>query len=148
MAAQQILGIVSKNPKEAIVHNIWIAILPQLKLWLEASGKHKQKIKLELIFKSEEMTTFSLLSEVSQHDEFKVGQFVEIDNINRRTGIEQQSLTQRILHAEKAIKPILLDAIASKRSPKHVSKVRIVIGTGVCRWVEKISGVEAVATED
>lgn len=148
MAAQQILGIVSKNPKEAIVHNIWIAILPKIKLWLEASGKHKQKIKLELIFKVEEMTTFSLLSEVSQHDEFRVGQFVEIDNINRRSGVEQQSLTQRVLHAEKAIKPILLDALASKRSPKHISKVRIVISTGVCRWVEKISGVEAASVDN
>lgn len=147
MAAQNIVGIVQKNPKEAIVHNIWIAIFPKIKAWLETSGKHKQKIKLEFIFKSEDMTSFSLLSEVSQHDEFRVGALVEIDT-SRRTGLEQRSLTQRLEHAERSIKPIILEALAAKTSPRRSLKIRVSIGAGVCRWVEKIYGVETSTCDD
>lgn len=141
------MGIVQKNPKEAIVHNIWIAILPKIKDWLEASGKHKQKVKLELIFKSEDLTTFSLLSDVSQHDEFRVGTLVGID-ISRRTGLERMSLVRRLEHAEKSIKPIILEILSAKRSPKRSLKIRVSIGSGVCRWIEKIYGVEISDFDD
>lgn len=147
MATQTIVGIVQKNPKEAIVHNIWIAILPKIKDWLKTSGEHKQKIKIELIFKSEDPTNFSLVSEVSQHDEFRVGSLVGVD-ASKRTGLEQMSLSRRLEHAEKSIKPIILETLAAKRSPKRSLKIRVSIGAGVCRWIEKIYGVETSDFDD
>jgi len=147
VVTQSIVGIVQKNPKEAIVHNIWIAILPKIKDWLETSGKHKQKVKIELIFKSEDLTSFSLVSEVSQHDEFRIGTLVGVD-ISKRTGLEQMSLTQRLEHAEKSIKPIILETLATKRATNRSLKIRVSIGAGVCRWIEKSYGVETSDFDD
>ena len=147
MVTQTIVGIVQKNPNEAITHDIWVAISQKMKDWLEVSSKHKQKIKLELIFRSIEPKTFSLVSEVYQHDEFTAGNLAQVD-IARRTGTEQLNLARRLDHAEKSIKPVILEVLSAKRSPKRSSKVRISIGSGVCRWVEKISGVETDTPED
>ncbi len=147
MAAQTIVGIVQKNPNDAIAHDIWVAISHKMKAWLEFSGNYKQKIKLELIFRSDDPMTFSLLSEVSQHDEFDAGTLVPVDT-SRRTGLERMTLARRIDHAEKSIKPIILEILGAKRSPKRSVKLRISIGSGACRWVEKITSVETANPMD
>jgi hypothetical protein len=107
------------------------------------SGRHKQKIKLEFIFKNEDMTNFELLSEVSQHDMFSACNLVEVDT-SRSKRVQPKGLGQRIEDAEKVIKPLILEALAAKkRGVQRNLRIRVSIGSGSCRWVEKISGFKA-----
>lgn len=144
MAIQQIVGI-QDNPKEEIFSEIWSAVLPKMKAWLEMSGHHKQKIKLEFIFKNEDMTNFELLSEVSQHDTFSACNLVEVDTpMSTYKRSQPKGLGQRVEDAEKVIKPLILEALAAKkRGVQRNFRIRVSIGSGSCRWVEKISGFKA-----
>ena len=143
MTVQQIVGI-QKNPNEAIASEIWNAVLPKMKAWLEMSGLHKQKIKLEFIFKNEDLTDFELISEVSQHDTFSACNLVEVDTSRCKQSKQPKGLGQRLEDAEKVIKPHILEALATKKRgfPRSL-KIRVSIGSGSCRWVEKISGFRA-----
>ena len=146
MVQQDIVGI-QKNPKEAIAHSIWTAVSPKIKSWLEVSSTTKQKITLEFIFRAGDHTTFSLVSEVCQHDEFRLGILVE-PSTSRRTGLDKLSLNDRLDCAEKAIKPVILETLAVKPNPNRCLKIGVYISSGVCRWVEKILGVGTTAPDD
>jgi hypothetical protein len=136
----EIVSITQKNPKEAIASNIWIAVAPQIKDWLESSSLERQKIKADLIFRSNDPMTFLLVSEIAQHDEFEAG--IRVELTPKRRGLHKQGLVQRLEHAEKSIKPVILEILAVKPSINRTCKVHIVICTGVCLWVEKVLGVK------
>jgi hypothetical protein len=135
----EIVSITQKNPKEAITSDIWIAVAPQIKAWLESSSFERQKINVDFIFRSDNPMNFLLVSEIAQHDEFEAG--IRVKLTPRRQGLHKQGLVQRLEHAEKSIKPVILETLAVKPSAKRSCKVHVVICTGVCLWVEKVLGV-------